>query len=118
SVTNTPTSTTTNTLPPTLTFTLTPRPTNMPTGTSTDTPTYTPTVATPTACPPINLLGAISDSDLLLTGSIPDGAASTCALPKPTPTITDFTQHRYDDYRFTNTAGSDICVTVSFTVIC
>lgn len=48
----------------------------------------------------------------------PISVASTCAVPKATPTLVDSVARRYDSYTFTNTTAATACVTVSVTSGC
>jgi len=68
---------------------------------------------------PINLSGSIGAGDPTQTGRLfRNGVASSCAVPKATPTLVDSVARRYDAYSFTNTTTSTTCVTVTVTSGC
>ncbi len=58
------------------------------------------------AAAPINLSGSNGAGDPTQTGRLfRNGVASSCAVPKATPTLVDSVARRYDAYTFTNTTG-------------
>jgi N-acetylneuraminic acid mutarotase len=88
-----------------------------PGGTPTPTATASPTAtATPTgspACTPIVIPGSITTNDPTQTGRIfRDDPPSTCAAPQ-TCSVADTTPRHYSSSSFTNTTGSNHCVTVT-----
>ena len=92
--------------------------TNTP-GAATSTRTNTSVVASPTICVggTISQTGAITLSDPTQTGRLTrDGVASTCAAPKVCPGVFDATVRHYDQYSYTNTSASSVCVTIDLHV--
>src|SRR4051812_39590153 len=84
-------------------------------GCPTITPTGTPTITgTPTAIPCGTIYyGSIGTGDSQLFGLLQMTApASTCAVPKSTPSVAGLGPYRYDTYSFPNTTGSATCATI------
>src|SRR5205085_2507879 len=98
---------------PTLTRTITP--TRSATATRFVSPTRTPSITlTPTAtpCNSQTFTGSITASDPLQQGRLlRGGTASVCGSFRTCPTPFDTTPRHYNSYTFTNTTGSETCVT-------
>jgi len=95
----------------------------VPCGTPTPTATATPTVfgtpsATPT-CTPIVVIGSIDTGDPTQTDRLfRSGVPQTCPPTTTCAIFGDPTARHYDSYTFTNTTGSQQCVTIDTNTAC
>lgn len=97
--------------------------------TGTVTPTNTPAppppsttsivTSTATACPGLNISGALTLQDPTQAGRLNTlTQASTCAAPRNCPGVLETIPRHYDAYAFRNTSSSEACFTVDVTAAC
>ena len=92
---------------------VTPTPTTTATATATVTPTGSP------SCTPIVLNGSIDLTDPTQTDTLTrSGIAQTCPATTSCQVFGDGLMHHYDSYTFTNTTGSNQCVTIDTNSTC